>query len=274
MRILNCIVLSLLIATGTFAQRVTGYSRSELGVFVGGSYYIGDLNPYKHFTYSHPAGGLIFRYNIHSRLALRFNALYGNVRANDKNSKIELYKNRNLNFKSSFFEFAGGVEFNYFPFQVGHPRYKGTAYLLAQIGFFQMNPKATVNDKDELLRPLGTEGQGSSLSSKNRYSLTQLCMPLGLGARLTLWKIGTLNLEFGIRKTFTDYLDDVHSDTFVDAAVLSKQNGTLAGKMSNLSLDGNPYGRRGNSVTKDWYVFYGFMLTFKLGSHSSCPSAL
>lgn len=274
MRILNSIVFVLLIASATFSQRVTSYSRSELGVFIGGSYYIGDLNPYQHFTYSKPAGGLIFRYNVHSRLALRFNALYGNVGADDKNSKRELYKNRNLNFKSSIFEFAGGIEFNYFPFQVGHPRYKGTAYLLAQIGFFQMNPKATVDGKDELLRPLGTEGQGSSLSNRNRYSLTQLCMPLGLGTRLTLWKFGTLNLEFGIRKTFTDYLDDVHADTYIDAVSLTKQNGPLAGKMSNTSLDANPYGRRGNSVTKDWYVFYGFMLTFKLGSHSSCPSAL
>lgn len=255
------------------AQRTTAYSRSELGVMIGQSYYIGDLNPYKHFFQQHIGGGLIYRYSFHSRTVLRFNLLYGNVSGADSLSKRDMLVNRNLSFKSSIIEFATGLEFNYFPFQIGHPRFKGTAYLLAQIGFFHMNPTTTLNGKDVRLQPLGTEGQNSNLSDRNRYSLTQLCIPLGVGAKLTLWKFGTLNVEFGIRKTFTDYLDDVRSDTFVDYTKLAEQSGPTAAVLSNRSIDQNPYGKRGTSATKDWYVFYGFMLSFKLGSHSSCPSA-
>lgn len=275
MKIISLILILFLFNLSVFAQRVTGYSRSEFGFMVGQSYYLGDLNPFKQFENRHMAGGVIFRYNVNPRLALRFNGFYGKVSAADSNSTRDVIKNRNLSFESNIFEFAGGLEFNYFPFQVGHPRYKGSAYLLAQIGFFQMNPKSSYNGQNDIaLQPLGTEGQNSNITGKNKYSLTQLCIPLGVGARLTFWKIGTLNLEFGIRKTFTDYLDDVHSDTYVDKAKLIEQSGPLSGVMSNRSLDGNQYGKRGNSATKDWYVFYGGMITFKLGRHSSCPSAL
>ena len=52
-----------------FAQRKHKKS-VELGVFLGGSYYIGDLNPIRHFDqFTKPAGGLVCRYNFNPRLA-------------------------------------------------------------------------------------------------------------------------------------------------------------------------------------------------------------
>ena len=80
----------------------------------------------------------------------------------------------------------------------------------------------------------------------------------------------TLNLEIGLRKTFTDYLDDVHSDSYVDPIVLQDENGATAAALSNRSLDGSQYGKRGTASSKDWYVFSGFMLTFKLGKKNIC----
>ena len=79
-----------------------------------------------------------------------------------------------------------------------------------------------------------------------------------------------LNLEIGIRKTFTDYLDDVSSDTYVDANELANINGQLSSDLSNRSLNGSRYGSRGNSKTSDWYVFYGGMITFRLGKTNKC----
>ncbi len=165
---------------------------------------------------------------------------------------------------------GAGVEFNYFPFQLGHDRYKGTAYILAEVALFQMNPVSRYNGELIELQPLGTEGQGTSLNSKKHYSLTQLSIPVGVGAKLSLGSRVGINFEIGLRKTFTDYLDDIGNDEYVDPIILATENGPLSAELSNRS--GNVYGKRGNSSTKDWYVFSGMMLTIQLGRPGNCYS--
>lgn len=261
-------ILLLLCTMTAFGQVHTGASRSEIGVLIGGSTYLGDLNQFVPFRKTHLAGGLLFRYNVNPRMAVRVNFTYGKVSADDALSTEELNKERNLNFYSNIFELGAGVEFNYFPFQLGHDKYKGTAYLLAEIGVFRMNPKTMYNGTEVALRPLGTEGQGTTLNAKKHYGLTQICIPLGVGAKLSLSDRVGLNVEIGIRKTFTDYLDDVGASSYVDPEVLATENGPLAAELSNRS--GNRYGRRGNSTTKDWYMFAGAMLTIRLGSPGNC----
>jgi hypothetical protein len=253
-----------------FAQRQNKKSMSEFGFMGGGMYYIGDLNSFNHFKNTNFSGGLLYRYNIHSRLSIRANVIAGSVNASDEGAKEAIVANRNLSFQSKIYEVAGGLEFNYFPFQLGHDRYKGTAYLLAQIGLFHMNPTTNFNGDVIELQSLGTEGQGTALSSKNFYSKTQLCIPLGIGAKLSLGKKASVNFEYGIRKTFTDYLDDVGAARYVDPAELAAVSGPLAAQLSNRSLDGNRFGRRGNPTTKDWYTFFGVMFTFRLGKPDTC----
>jgi hypothetical protein len=246
-------------------------SKSELGVLLGGSFYNGDLNQFRVFYNTHAAGGLVYRYNIHSRLSFRANVLYGTVSASDADAKLSLLVNRNLSFQSDIYEVAAGVEFSYFPFKLGSDRYRGTAYLLAEIGIFHMNPKAMYEGSLVELQPLGTEGQGSSLSSKRNYGLTQLSVPIGVGCKLSLGKRASLSLEYGIRKTFTDYLDDVKANTFVDRGALAQENGAVAAALSNRNINNEAYGKRGNTATKDWYTFFGAMLTFRLGKPNVCP---
>jgi len=264
------VVCFVFIGLNLFAQRPTRLSRSEVGFLVGGMYYIGDLNPLQHFKNTQLAGGIMYRFNIHSRLSFRGNLIYGNIKGDDSQSSSDLLKNRNLNFNSSIVELASGVEFNYLPFEIGHDRYKGSAYILTELGFFRMNPMTKFGGDNIALQPLGTEGQGTSLSSHKNYSLTQICVPIGAGVRMSLGKKASLNVEFGLRKTFTDYIDDVHSDTYVDPVKLESQNGSIAASLSNRSIDGSRFGKRGTSSTNDWYVFTGMMLTFKLGNPSNC----
>lgn len=246
-------------------------SKSELGVMLGGSFYNGDLNQFRLFYNTHAAGGLVYRYNIHSRLSFRANVLYGNLSASDADSKLPLYVNRNLSFQTAIYEAAAGMEFSYFPFRLGSDRYRGTAYLIAEIGIFHMNPMAMYEGSLVELQPLGTEGQGSVLSSKRNYSLTQLSVPIGVGCKLSLGKKASLSLEYGIRKTFTDYIDDVKANTFVDRGALEQENGAVAAAMANKNINGDAYGKRGNTATKDWYTFFGVMLTFRMGKPNLCP---
>lgn len=255
----------------SFGQYSNGRSKSELGFLIGGSYYMGDINPIMPFKNTQLALGLVYRYNIHSRLTFRANALYGNLEGFDSQSKEAINVDRNLSFHTSIYEVAAGIEFNYFPFRLGHDRYKGTAYLIAQIGLFKMNPKTYTDSGEEVgLQVLGTEGQGSDLSSKSSYSLIQMTIPLGVGVKIAMGKRASINFEFGLRKTFTDYIDDIGADSYVDPVLLTQDNGPLAAELANRSISGDRYGSRGNSQTNDWYVFSGMMIMFRLGQPGKC----
>lgn len=266
----SALLLTVLLTGFSFAQRQTRLSRSELGLMLGGSYYIGDLNAMKHFKNTHFAGGILYRFNIHSRLTFRANFNYGFIEGSDEDAKRDVLRNRNLSFQTKLFELGSGVEFSYFPFQIGHDRYKGTAYLLAELALVRINPTTEYNGEQVELQPLGTEGQGTSLSNKSNYSRTQLAVPLGIGCRISLGKRASIGAEYGIRFLFTDYLDDVGSYRYADPAVLQAENGPLAAALSNRSLDGSRFGRRGNPASRDWYTFFGATLTFRLGNPKNC----
>ncbi|MEZ4922734.1 MAG: DUF6089 family protein [Crocinitomicaceae bacterium] len=269
MRLLLVILLAFASLGNANAQAFR--ARFELGVMGGGGYYIGDLNPTKHFVYSKPAFGAIFRYNLSTRASLRLTGTYGNVWADDAKANDQVQVNRNLNFRSKILEVAFGVEIDLFKYRINDMKYPISPYFFYELAYFRMNPMTSHNGSDIELRTLGTEGQGTSLSDKNPYNLNQVSMPIGIGVKFNLKKRLAMSIEYGIRKTFTDFLDDV-SGNYVDSDILSAENGPLAAELANPSIDGvNRTGyNRGNSNTKDWYAFYGIMLTFKPFKYKVC----
>lgn len=264
------IFLFLIITSVTLGQRQNTLSRSEVGIIGGGMYYIGDLNPYQHFQLTQPAGGLFYKFNINGRLAVRVTGAYGSVQADDKLSTDATLKNRNLNFISTIKEIGLGMEFNYFPFQIGNKNYRGTGYMFAEIAYFQMDPTTTFEGQTYQLRTLGTEGQNTSLNSEKYYTQNQLAIPIGIGFKYPFARRFCIGAEYGIRYIFTDYLDDIGSDRYVDPAKLGVESSQLAAKLSNRSLDQNPYGMRGSSSTRDWYFLFGLTLSMNLGNPDEC----
>lgn len=265
-------ILGLLIGFSGFTQ---GFKTSaEVGLYGGGSYYIGDLNPRTHFKYSKLAYGGIFRYNLSTRHSLRFTAMYGNVAGRDADSSDPFQQNRNLEFKTHLFELGFGVELTLFKYRINDMKYPISPYFFYQFAYTRINPKAELDGNEFALQPLGTEGQGTGLvgTKRNAYSLNQFTVPLGIGLKFNLRSRIAVSIEYGIRKTFTDYIDDV-SGNYVDVDVLSAFNGPLAAELSDRSLvtNGSNAGlNRGNPVTKDWYSFYGIMLTFKPFKKNIC----
>lgn len=253
------------------AQSSKFRARFEMGIMGGGSYYIGDLNPSKHFVYSRPALGVIFRYNLSTRASLRFTGTYGSVYGQDAQSDDPFMVNRNLNFKSKLYEVAFGVEIDLLKYRINDMKYPISPYFFYEIAYFRMNPMTSYEGNDVALQSIGTEGQGTSLSDKSPYSLNQIAIPLGIGLKFNLRKRLAISVEYGIRKTFTDYLDDV-SGNYVDANLLRTENGPMAGDLSNPSLDGTSRAgfNRGNPSNKDWYAFYGIMITFKPFQRDIC----
>lgn len=271
LRSIFAIAFALHISAAGYAQGFK--TAAEMGFFGGGSYYIGDLNPLQHFVYSKPAFGAIFRYNLTKRYSLRFTGSYGQVYASDANSDDPFLVNRNLSFKSDILELAFGVELDLFDYNINNMKDPITPYFFYEVAFFKMNPTAELNGEDYTLQNLGTEGQGTSLSDKEPYKLNQLSIPLGIGLKFNLRKRMAISVEYGIRKTFTDYLDDV-SGNYVDPDLLSAYNGSLAAEFSDRSLDNsnlsNTGFNRGNSSNKDWYAFYGILFTFKPFKENIC----
>lgn len=265
---LLCMLTSL--SWGQKAHKHNALSRSEIGFMVGGTYYIGDLNQ-KHFNHTNPAGQLLYRYNINARMAYRANFTYGKIEGYDSEQSGDFYKNRNLSFQSDLFEFGSGIEVTYFPFEIGNRRYRGTAYLLAELSLTRINPMTNYNGELVELQPLGTEGQGTDLADRGKYSRVQMGIPIAVGARVSISENIGLNIEYGIRLMFTDYLDDVGGYRYADPLLLAAQNGPTAAALSNRSLDGNRFGQRGNRASRDWYTFFGIGLMIRMGGKKSCP---
>lgn len=253
-----------------WAQKFTAKSRTELGFLVGGSHYFGDLNQEKHLRFTSPAAQFLYRHNLHSRLTIRTNIGIGRVYGYDSKSSDPVIQNRNLNFSSIIVEAATGLEFHYLNYQVGHRKYMFTHYILAQAGLFYMNPKTKYNGVWYNLRDVGTEGQGTNLTTQKRYSLIQMAIPLGLGIKISPSDRISFGIEYGIRMTFTDYIDDVKSNTYVLKKRMHDENSPIAAELSNRSLDQNDYGVRGNSNTRDWYSFFGITMTIQIGKHNNC----
>lgn len=251
---------------------------AEAGAFLGGSYYIGDLNPLGHFNqFTKPAGGIVFRYNFNHRLAARANAFFGGIEGDDSFSNSTAQHQRNLHFKSNIAELSAQLEFNFLDYQIGDDTRGFTPYVFGGLAGFRFNPRVKVNDNWVNLQPLGTEGQGLvGGANKRKYKLTQMSLPFGVGVKANLSKYMGISIEWGMRKTFTDYLDDV-SARYYDPAILAAKRGAMTAQLSDPSIGTDPnytnVGRqRGNPTTKDWYSFAGIALTVKFREKRKlCP---
>lgn len=267
MRILPLLLL-LALCTKVVAQR----GISEIGITGGVTYYIGDLNPYKHYpARTKPGGGIMYRYNFNTRYAMRVQALYSVLESFDSDSPDTLQQLRNLSFRTSLFELSTLFEINFFNYRgVGKEGRTWTPYLFAGIAYFRTNPKATLNGTLFELQPLGTEGQGSvGRPGTEPYKLDQVCLPFGAGLKFNFGGKLDLQLEWGMRRTYTDHIDDV-SGVYADPATLNP----LAAQLSDPSLDREIRDRsgtaRGDANTRDWYNYTGITLSWVLTRFEEC----
>ncbi len=246
--------------------------RSEVGITVGGMTYLGDLNNQSMFGKVNPAAGLIARYNFDTRWLLSFGASYGRVEGGNP----DYIARRNLSFRSSIMEGFIRAEFNFFPYGIRSAAYKrSTPYIFCGFGAFKFNPMAQYTQPSSgqtdwyALQPLGTEGQGSrAYPNRVKYQLIEVSMPFGIGYRWRLAANMHLTVEYGWRKTWTDYLDDV-STTYVGAQVLNETGGgSMAAVLADRSGEVDPGYvnapgiKRGDDSLNDWYSYFNVSLSF------------
>ena len=253
----------------------------EFGIGLGAGHYFGDLNTRARLNRAKLAGSFFFRKNFGNYIALRVGVSFAQLGYSDiYNSHNDYMYRRNLSFNSKVWELALQGDFNFFRFMPGEPEYSFTPYITLGAGVFSYDPYAYLNGQKILLRPLGTEGQGSTLyPDRKQYSSMGISIPFGGGFKYALNERTNIGFEILHRFTNTDYLDDV-SKTYVDPAVFppnpdgSASNGLL---LSDRSYElGEPIGRpgreRGSSRQKDQFVTAMFTISFNLQSYK-CPTA-
>jgi len=156
--------------------------KADIGLMSGVSYYIGDINPSKHFYKPGILYSAFYRYNFHKRYSLKSSINYASLKADDAdftNSRFQLI--RNENFASKILDVSFQFEFNFWPYittLVDEDRY--SPYIFAGFtGFYSF-------------------GQFSSV----HYGI-----PFGAGFKFNLNKRFGIGLEYSFRKTFTDMID-------------------------------------------------------------------
>jgi hypothetical protein len=219
------------------------------------------------------------------RFMINHGELYGsdaltNVKSGDELSR----KNRNLDFKSQLNEGLLMAEFMPTIFLEDDPGQfigKIRPYGLLGIGVFHFNPQGSYTDSLgntswQYLRPLHTEGEGfAEYPGRKMYSLTQITIPMGFGARYYMNDRFTVSAEVLHRKTFTHYIDDV-STTYIDPSLFYKYlpyaQAVIADKISNKSPMRNdpvspyqPGDKRGDSNRDNAYFSFNFMVGIRIG---------
>ncbi|NOR88584.1 MAG: hypothetical protein GQ527_13350 [Bacteroidales bacterium] len=272
----------------------------DVGVFGGGSYYLGDINPNLHFVGTQAAYGGFFRFNYKDRWGFRIGATRGKLKADDQDfasinaSQVYLsgdydindpnliyyaVSNRGLNFETDITEVSFLFELNFFPFFVGSHRNTWTPYIFAGLSMYMYNPRPIGGGPN--LRDLGTEGQGFD-DRPEPYGNMALAIPFGIGVKFSLNKRLGLGFEWGIRKTYNDYIDDISSTYYMDLYGYNPDEGIYyapnpenPAEIISFPISDEVYysdptfshkkgEKRGDQYNNDWYAFFGVNLTFKI----------
>jgi len=164
---------------------------NEIGVFIGGSNYIGDVG---NSTYIYPnsiAGGIVYKHNLNPRIALRGTLSYIPIKGDDLKSSNIVRVNRGFNFKNTIKEIAVGIEYNFFEYDMTSTDKKYTPYILLEVAGFA----------HEIIDSQNSTGQ-NNFKTKFSYAI-----PFGLGFKGKIRDNIGFSLETRVRYTLTDELD-------------------------------------------------------------------
>jgi Domain of unknown function (DUF6089) len=241
--------------------------RVHIGVAGGLANYNGDLlDELYHKKLTNGFIGLTAHYELQDQILIRGAFNFARVNGSDIYNDDAVLKQRNLHFESAISEFS--VVGEYYLFNLYEKRF--SPYGFIGLAIFHFNPYAyDSSERKVFLKPLSTEGQGL-YPNKKPYSLWQPAIPMGGGVKFAITENLRIGFEIGLRKLFTDHLDDV-STSYPDFNDLLAARGQTAVDFSYRG-DEVPGGdaifpskdtQRGGSTQKDIYYFTGINISFK-----------
>lgn len=206
------ILFFLAISNLTFAQF------SEFGIGVGGFNYAGDLLRGYHIDNVKPGILGYYKMNFDNIFSVRTSITGGLISGSDETPIDPFAANRKGSFQSTLVEAAGILEYNFLDYKSEHVHIRWSPYMFVGISGFTFF------------------GGNQNL---NGSSTIQLAIPFGGGFKYAINPNINLNLEIGIRKLFSDYLDG-YSD----------------GDITNKNY------QYGNKYDNDWFNFVGLSISY------------
>jgi len=190
--------------------------RSELGFGLGTFNYTGDLVRTYNFKYSRPAGTVFYRSNLSNVVSFRAAVTAGQLAASEKPIDPAAVL-RDASFDIFLFEVSTVMEYHFLRWHDTKRFTRFSPYLFGGLGLFTISGNNQKNGE---------------------YSNVQAAVPFGGGIKYVYNPKWYLGLEFGIRKTFFDYLDNISGEDT---------------RIKNLQY--------GNPNDNDTYFFLGLSLT-------------
>ncbi len=214
------VLFFLLSSTLVYSQKTL-----EVGLMLGGMYYLGDINHGRQYHSVKPAAGVFFRQNLNKRWAVRANAAVGTLSASDQAFSGQYQKIRNISFNTPVLELVAQAEFNFLPYKLGALRYTSpfTPYLASGLGF---------------------------LLASNSTQKYNIILPISVGIKLAVTKKLEIGIEWSARKTFSDGLDKLSGKKY---DVYDLEHDQKARYKQNASY-----------YSKDWYIYSGIFITYKI----------
>ena len=219
---------------------------NEIGLFFGGTNYIGDVGPttfINPFSKDNISGdrqdmskgvfGIIYRKNLSNRIGIRLGFNYAEIQSSDfwkgsANYRIE----RGKFFKNNLHEFHIGLDFNFLEFETSSNDFEFTPYIHSGLSFFRY---------DALHYPIGIN-EAQSYGKDN-----DIALPITVGLKIKPLNSFVIGIEISAKHSFTENLDGSYPD-FKDSSIYSQR----------------PFG---SNLSQDWYVYSGITLTYLFGNY-------
>ena len=214
--------------------KALGQPSVDVGVFAGAGTYFGDMTKINLSKSIHPAFGAFMRYNFNPRYALRFNVIDGTIGAKGEFDS-QVWMNNQLDnsweFKKNVLDISLQFEFNFFKYIVGDKETPYSTYVFAGVG---------MQTYQYAYQSIITQSDGSEITPT---------IPFGLGFKFNVSKRIGLGIEAGLRKTFSDKLDNLD-----DPLSYTTKNGDQVTTINYTDQYHN----------NDWTSYVGIHLVYKL----------
>ena len=162
----------------------------EIGGFVGGSNYIGDVGSTTYISPNKLAAGILYKWNKNPRLSYRFSVTGAYYKADDLDSNEPGRNQRGYHFENNIKEVSLGLEFNFFDFNLHETRRKYTPYVHSGLNYFRIHDSYLSSNIAVVEKRIGS-----------------MAIPMTLGVKSNILPHFILAIEVGARYTFTDNLD-------------------------------------------------------------------
>lgn len=199
----------------------------EIGAGIGAVANTGDVIRGYQFRQQGPGFQGFIRYNLSNVVSVRGAGMAGLLRGKDTVNPIDPFTElRARTVKRTLVEGSVTLEYNFLDYKERNSLIKWSPYFFGGVGLSAFSARSNSAD----------------------YSRIQPVVPFGLGIKYRLSKQWNLEFEFGARKTFFDYVDEVSSVDNPDKL--------------------RP--RYGNELDNDWYYYTGLSVSYTFYS-VPCP---